>query len=105
MTLWNKSPVSEDSFSARAIPRRSPAGTRNIWASHYFGPDATKTWMINFRVRSLDAMVAQLRAAGITVEIDPQEYPNGRFARLYDPEGTPSSYGSQPTRTRRDFLP
>lgn len=30
-----------------------------------------------------------LRAAGITVEIDPQQYPNGRFGRLYDPEGNP----------------
>jgi hypothetical protein len=32
--------------------------------------------MVNFRVRSLDTMVAQLRAAGITVEIDPQSYPS-----------------------------
>jgi catechol 2,3-dioxygenase-like lactoylglutathione lyase family enzyme len=54
----------------------------------YFGPDASKTWMVNFRVRSLDAM-AQLRAAGVSVEVDPQPYPNGRFARLYDPEGNP----------------
>lgn len=56
-------------------------------ATDYFGPDATKGWMVNFRVRSLDAMVAQLRAAGVSVEIDPQPCPNGRFARLYDPEG------------------
>lgn len=27
--------------------------------------------------------------AGITVAIDPQPYPNGRFARLHDPEGNP----------------
>jgi predicted enzyme related to lactoylglutathione lyase len=45
--------------------------------------------MVNFRVRSLDAMVAQLRAAGIAVAIDPEPYPNGRFARLHDPEGNP----------------
>ena len=51
----------------------------------YFGsPD--KQWMVNFRVRDLDAMVAQLTAAGIEVEVDQTEYPNGRFARLYDPE-------------------
>jgi glyoxylase I family protein len=43
--------------------------------------------MINFRVRSLDAMV--LRASGVEVTVDPQAYPNGRFARLYDPEGNP----------------
>jgi len=54
----------------------------------YFG-DARKQWMINFRVPDLDAMVAQLRSAGITGEIDPERYPNGRFARLHDPEGNP----------------
>jgi predicted enzyme related to lactoylglutathione lyase len=54
----------------------------------YFG-DAGKVWMLNFRVRNLDAMAAQLRAAGVTVEINPETYPYGRFARLYDPEGNP----------------
>ena len=54
----------------------------------YFG-DITKHWMVNFRVRNIDRMAAQLRAAGITVEIDPKVYPNGRFARLSDPEGNP----------------
>jgi predicted enzyme related to lactoylglutathione lyase len=57
-------------------------------ATDYFG-DAGKTWMINFRVPDLEAMVQQLRASGIRVEADPQRYPNGRFARLYDPEGNP----------------
>jgi len=45
--------------------------------------------MVNFRIRSRGAMVAQLRASGITVEVDPKQYPNGRFARVYDPEGNP----------------
>ena len=45
------------------------------------------TWMINFRVDVLDAMVEQLRAAGEEVEVDPERYPNGRFASLRDPEG------------------
>jgi catechol 2,3-dioxygenase-like lactoylglutathione lyase family enzyme len=54
----------------------------------YFGrPD--QQWMINFRVRDLDAMVAQLRSAGIEVTVDAETYPNGRFARLADPEGNP----------------
>src|SRR5712691_9898946 len=56
--------------------------------SDHFG-DLKKVWMVNFRVRNLDAMAAQLRAAGIAVKIDPQQYPNGRFARLHDPEGNP----------------
>ena len=54
----------------------------------YFGRP-TQQWMINFRVRNLDAMVAQLKRAGIAVELDPETYPNGRFARLQDPEGNP----------------
>ncbi len=54
----------------------------------YFGRP-TQQWMINFRVRDLDAMVGQLRRAGISVEVDPEAYPNGRFARLQDPEGNP----------------
>jgi glyoxylase I family protein len=54
----------------------------------YFG-DPSKQWMVNFRVVNLDAMVAQLRAAGVSAEIDPEPYPNGRFARLHDPEGDP----------------
>ena len=54
----------------------------------YFG-DASKVWMVNFRVRDLDKMAAQLQAAGIAVKVDPQTYPNGRFARLNDPEGNP----------------
>ena len=48
-----------------------------------------KVWMLNFRVRDLDKMAAQLRAARIAVEIDLQSYPNGRFASLQDPEGNP----------------
>ena len=57
-------------------------------STDYFGP-GERQWMMNFRVRSLDAIVDQLRKADIAVEIDPTSYPNGRFARLYDPEGNP----------------
>ena len=54
----------------------------------YFGK-ASQQWMINFRVRELDALVAKLRDAGIEVKVDAEIYPNGRFARLHDPEGNP----------------
>lgn len=54
----------------------------------YFG-DMKQQWMINFRVKDLDAMVAQLEKAGVKVEVDPEDYPNGRFAQLNDPEGNP----------------
>ena len=58
-------------------------------------PAATKYWradkafMLNFRVKNLDALVAQLRKADIKVDVDPMTYPNGRFASLEDPEGNP----------------
>jgi glyoxylase I family protein len=54
----------------------------------YFGR-TEQMWMINFRVRDLDSMVAQLRNSGIEVKIDETPYPQGRFARVYDPEGNP----------------
>jgi predicted enzyme related to lactoylglutathione lyase len=54
----------------------------------YFGND-TKQWMVNFRVRDMDKMTAQLRSAGITVDVDQKVYPYGRFAHLHDPEGNP----------------
>lgn len=54
--------------------------------SEMIGPPE-HTWMVNFRVDDLDAMVEQLRGAGETVQVDPERYPNGRFADLRDPEG------------------
>lgn len=53
--------------------------------AHVGGPG--RSWRINFRVNDLDAMVAQLRAADIAVEVEATIYPNGRFAHLRDPEG------------------
>jgi predicted enzyme related to lactoylglutathione lyase len=73
-------------------PWRQESGTTAFQpfpaTTKYFGSE-TQQWMINFRVAHLDAMVAQLTAAGIKVEVDPQTYPNGRFASLRDPEGNP----------------
>ena len=52
---------------------------------------ADRPWMLNFRVTTLDALIASLRAAGVTVTTDPTwDSPDtGRFARLHDPEGNP----------------
>lgn len=57
-------------------------------ATTYFPAD--KQWMINFRVDDIDALIAQLKAAGIAVETRPNEWDTpetGRFARIVDPEG------------------
>lgn len=79
-------------WQLRYPPWRTSAGT-TVFApfkedTSYFG-DRRLQWMINFRVRDLDKMVAQLRERGIAVEVHSEVYPNGRFARLSDPEGNP----------------
>jgi predicted enzyme related to lactoylglutathione lyase len=43
--------------------------------------------MVNFTVRDLDAMLAQLRAAGIEVDDEVEEFEFGRFGWAKDPEG------------------
>ena len=57
--------------------------------SDYFA--AGKQGMINFRVDDLDALLVQLRAAGIAVETRAEwDTPEtGQFARIHDPEGNP----------------
>ncbi|MEU9387490.1 VOC family protein [Streptomyces sp. NPDC048279] len=53
----------------------------------YFGSPTQQT-MLNFRVRDLDAMLAQLRAAGADVAEERQDMDGvGRFGWVTDPEG------------------
>lgn len=54
--------------------------------SNYFAPSQA-SFMINYRVRDLDRMLAQLRALGVTVESKVTEDFNGKFAWVVDPEG------------------
>ena len=66
-----------------------PAST--TWApfpadTGYFG-DPSQQAMINYRVRDLDAMLAQLRAAGVPVDDHIEEMEFGRFGWATDPEG------------------
>ena len=51
----------------------------------YFAAD--KTFMLNFRVADLDAMIAQLKSADIEVSHESEMEGIGRFARIHDPEG------------------
>ncbi|MFG2789607.1 VOC family protein [Streptomyces sp. NPDC048419] len=53
----------------------------------YFGSRTQQT-MLNFRVRDLDAMLAQLRAKGADVAEETQEMDGiGRFGWVTDPDG------------------
>lgn len=53
----------------------------------YFAAD--KSFMLNFRVANLDAMIAQLDATGVTITRQEDMPGIGRFAHIADPEGTP----------------
>jgi predicted enzyme related to lactoylglutathione lyase len=56
-------------------------------ATDYFGSRAQQA-MLNFRVRDLGAMLAQLRAQGADVASEAQDMEGiGRFGWVTDPEG------------------
>jgi catechol 2,3-dioxygenase-like lactoylglutathione lyase family enzyme len=62
-----------------------------VWAlfpqdTSYFGA-SKPTFMLNYRVDDLDAMLAQLRAAGVTVDERTHQDEKGRFGWATDPEG------------------
>ncbi|MGV3651907.1 MAG: VOC family protein [Devosia sp.] len=94
LALWYQQHLGVDGVPSDydTLPWQQEAGT-TVFAP--FKHDTTyfdrpeQQFMVNFRVRDLDAMIAQLQAAGIAVKADPEIYPNGRFARLHDPEGNP----------------
>ena len=71
--------------------KSSMANETTVWATfpndtEYFG-SPTATLMVNFRVRNLDAMLDQLRAAGAKVDDRIEDYDYGRFGWVTDPEG------------------
>jgi predicted enzyme related to lactoylglutathione lyase len=66
-------------------------GDQTVWApfaadTEYFGPTGQQS-MVNFRVRDLDAMLHQLRAAGVAVDERVEEMEFGRFGWATDLEG------------------
>src|SRR6476646_3339731 len=67
------------------------AGGQAVWSAFpadtsYFG-SGPAPFMVNYRVRNLDAMLAQLRAAGAQVDERVEDYDFGRFGWATDPEG------------------
>lgn len=66
-------------------------GDQTVWApfaadTEYFGSRGQQS-MVNFRVRDLDAMLDQLRAAGVAVDERVEEMEFGRFGWATDLEG------------------
>lgn len=85
------------------------AGDATVWSIF---PGETEYWprdqqtMVNYRVPDLEAMLAQLRAAGVTVDERIEEQEFGRFGWAVDLDGNrfelwepvrPSSAGSRQT--------
>jgi predicted enzyme related to lactoylglutathione lyase len=52
----------------------------------YFEP-STKEFMINYRVENLEALVEELKAAGVTITDEIKTYDYGKFVHILDPEG------------------
>jgi predicted enzyme related to lactoylglutathione lyase len=54
--------------------------------SDWFSPSGS-SFMINYRVDDLDALLEQLRAGGVEIVKGPDTDFNGRFAWIMDPDG------------------
>ncbi len=70
---------------------RAREGDETVWfatsfPADYFGSGPLGV-MVNYRVDDLDAMLAQLRAAGVEVLDRTEEEEQGRFGWAVDPEG------------------
>ncbi len=52
----------------------------------YFGEGAQEV-MVNFRVDDLDALLANLEAAGVRIDPKRDDHEYGKFAWIWDPEG------------------
>ena len=79
-------PVQEDGYVVFQGSRDA-----HVWAPFREDTDywpAEKQAMVNFTVRDLDAMLEQLRAAGVETDDRVEELPGiGRFGWAIDPEG------------------
>lgn len=54
--------------------------------SDWFSP-SDSSFMINYRVDDLEALLAKLKAAGVAPHSGPESHENGKFAWIIDPEG------------------
>jgi predicted enzyme related to lactoylglutathione lyase len=84
-------PVEAESYAIfRWREAERPRDGMTVWSvfdrdSDYFGTD--QSYMINYRVDDLDAVLAALRAEGVAVEDRVVEEANGRFGWITDPQG------------------
>lgn len=77
-----------------------------IWApfsqdTKYFAPSVAP-FMINYRVRDLHALLAELRREGVAVDDKVDESEFGRFAWVMDPEGNRVELWEPPNEQQSD---
>jgi predicted enzyme related to lactoylglutathione lyase len=82
-------PIDEHGYVS--FPIEGDPGPCVVWtpfseSTTYFAP-STAPFMVNYRVKDLRAMLAQLRAAGAVVDEKVQEEEYGKFGWAMDPEG------------------
>ncbi|MCB9898117.1 MAG: VOC family protein [Planctomycetes bacterium] len=76
----------------RWVTESNPSGTgTTVWSpfkadTTYFAPSQA-SFMVNYRVEDLDAVLAALRAEGCQVDDKVEESEFGRFGWVIDPEG------------------
>lgn len=54
--------------------------------TEYFSP-SKKQFMINYRVQNIEGLIRNLKANGVEVVNEIQEYDYGKFVHIMDPEG------------------
>jgi predicted enzyme related to lactoylglutathione lyase len=92
LSTWYRDALGIDTYSEDSNGVWMQEAGSTVWApfpadTDYFGR-ADQQFMINLRVRDLDAMLAQLRGIGTPVVGDVQEMEGvGRFGWVEDPEG------------------
>ena len=91
---WYRDALGIETFddAGNGAPWMTEAGVTVVSAhaaeTEYFGR-REQQYMINFRVRDVDAMLAQVREHGAKVDDEPQSWEGmGRFGWATDPEGT-----------------
>ncbi|MGE3465816.1 MAG: VOC family protein [Pyrinomonadaceae bacterium] len=70
---------------------KSDDGGLTVWNAadsdtKWFSPSES-SFMINYRVDSMDEMIEQLKANGVEIQKGPESHENGKFAWIIDPDG------------------
>lgn len=91
----------------RGIPEAVIFPDKTVWAifpkdTNYFSPSRS-SFMINYRVEDLDAVLEGLRVEGVEIA-GPEDSSEGRFAWIMDPEGNCIELWQSPPSLNNDSI-